>query len=106
MNTPDVCSTRFAVSSRSAPSCCCAPHPHIHRQGQSTRSDDGNCAEVAQVDDGLAHANHANGQHEQVRQHWQHTLNILINFGTDHTEDIEANAPNIRAHLTKIVPVD
>ncbi|WP_162908172.1 tetratricopeptide repeat protein [Allorhizocola rhizosphaerae] len=53
----------------------------------------------ARAHDGLAHVYHATGQYEQARQHWQHALNILTSVGTDYTDDLEANVPNIRAHL-------
>jgi tetratricopeptide (TPR) repeat protein len=55
----------------------------------------------ARAHDGLAHAYHAAERHEPARRHWQHALDILTRLGTDHTEDIEANVPNIRAHLGK-----
>jgi tetratricopeptide (TPR) repeat protein len=56
----------------------------------------------ARAHDGVAHAHHARNHHDRARRHWQHALNILTSLGTDHTEDIEASVPNIRAHLTNL----
>jgi tetratricopeptide (TPR) repeat protein len=56
----------------------------------------------ARAHDGLAHAHYALNDHTQARWHWQRALEILTSLNTDHSEDIEATVPNIRAHLTKL----
>jgi len=73
-----------------------------HEQALHRAKDLGQTADQARAHDGLAHANHALNQHHLARQHWQHALDILTNLGTEHTEDIEATVPKIRAHLNEI----
>jgi tetratricopeptide (TPR) repeat protein len=53
----------------------------------------------ARAHDGIAHAHHALHQPEQARRHWRHALDILIRLGVDGTQDEEATAAAIRAHL-------
>ncbi len=77
-----------------------------HEQALQLATDLNQQANQARAHDGLAHAHHAKGQHEQARQRWQLALNILTSLGTDLTDDIEANAPNIRAHLANTMPSD
>lgn len=77
-----------------------------HEQALQYATDRAQRLDQARAHDGLAHAQHATGQHQQAQQHWQQALTILTILGTDHTEDIEASIPKIRAHLTKIIPSD
>jgi len=73
-----------------------------HRQALQHAADLAQPADQARAHDGLAHAHHTLNQHDQARNHWQQALDILTSLGTDHTEDIEASVPNIRAHLTSL----
>lgn len=59
-------------------------------------------ADQARAHDGLAHAHHTRGHHEQARDHWQHALNILTRAGIDHTEEKETTATAIRTHLASL----
>jgi tetratricopeptide (TPR) repeat protein len=81
-------------------------HPDLaltyHEQALQHATDLAQRGDQARAHDGLAHAHHAMGGHEHARQQWQHALDILTSLGTDHTEDIEASVPNIRAHLTNL----
>ncbi|HZM74157.1 MAG TPA: tetratricopeptide repeat protein [Candidatus Limnocylindrales bacterium] len=81
-------------------------HPDLalthHQQALQLATDLSQPTDQARAHDGLAHAHHALNHHDQARRHWQHALNILTSLGTDHTEDIEASIPSIRAHLTKL----
>jgi tetratricopeptide (TPR) repeat protein len=81
-------------------------HPDLalthHEQALQHATDLNQPDDQARAHDGLAHANHALNDHDRARSHWQHALDILTGLGTDHTEDIEASVPNIRAQLTKL----
>jgi DNA-binding SARP family transcriptional activator len=59
----------------------------------------GQPVDEARAHDGLAHAYHALGRDEQAREHWHQALNILTDIGIDRTDDEEATADAIRAHL-------
>ncbi|HZM76877.1 MAG TPA: tetratricopeptide repeat protein [Candidatus Limnocylindrales bacterium] len=52
--------------------------------------------------DGLGHAHYALGRHDQARRHWQQALDMLTAIGTEHTDDIETTAAQIRAHLATV----
>jgi tetratricopeptide (TPR) repeat protein len=62
----------------------------------------GQPADQARAHDGLGHAHRAQDQPDQARHHWQQALGILAALGTDYTEDEEASAPAIRAHLADL----
>ena len=83
-------------------------HPDLalthHQQALQHATDLAQPADQARAHDGLAHAHHALNHHDQARRHWQHALDILTSLGTDHTEELEASVPNIRAHLTNLGP--
>jgi tetratricopeptide (TPR) repeat protein len=70
-----------------------------HREALELATRLGQPADQARAHDGLGHADRALGRHRQARRHWQSALDLLAELGTDHTEDEEASAPAIRAHL-------
>jgi tetratricopeptide (TPR) repeat protein len=70
-----------------------------HRQALELATRLGQPADQARAHDGLGHAHRALRRHQQARRHWQSALDILAELGTDYTEDEEASAPAIRAHL-------
>lgn len=72
-----------------------------HRQALELATDLRQPADQARAHDGLAHAYHTLRQHKLARQHWQDALDILAVLGTDQTEDQDASAPTIRAHLAR-----
>lgn len=73
-----------------------------HQQGLRIATATGQPADQARAHDGLAHAYRAMREPDQARQHWRRALDILNQLGTDHTEDEEATAPAIRAHLASL----
>jgi tetratricopeptide (TPR) repeat protein/transcriptional regulator with XRE-family HTH domain len=70
-----------------------------HRRALALATDLQQPADQARAHDGLAHAYHTLNQPAQARQHWRHALDMLTSLGADHTEDQEASASTIRAHL-------
>jgi tetratricopeptide (TPR) repeat protein len=78
-------------------------HPDLalahHRRALALATQLGQPADQVRAHDGLAHAHRALGQHEPAREHWRSALEILGGLGTDHTDDDEASAATIRAHL-------
>lgn len=73
-----------------------------HREALELATELGQPADQARAHDGLARAQLALDDREQARQHWQSALEILTALGTEHTEDGEASAPAIRAHLANL----
>ncbi|HYH32553.1 MAG TPA: tetratricopeptide repeat protein [Pseudonocardia sp.] len=74
----------------------------LHQQALDVATGLGQPADEARAHDGLAHAHRALTRPEQARRHWQRALDILTELGVDVTEDAEATAPTIRAHLAEL----
>jgi len=70
-----------------------------HGQALALAGELGQPLDQARAHDGLAHAHHALGQHEQAREEWQRALDILVGVGVAHTDDEETTATAIRGHL-------
>ncbi|GIH09741.1 hypothetical protein Rhe02_78080 [Rhizocola hellebori] len=73
-----------------------------HEQALQLATDLEQPDDLARAHDGLAQAHRALGQPDEARRHWQDALDILAKLGTDHTEELQTNAPNIRAHLADL----
>jgi tetratricopeptide (TPR) repeat protein len=70
-----------------------------HRRALTLSTELGQPADQVRAHDGLARVHRALGQHEPARAHWRSALDILGSLGTDFTDDDEASAATIRAHL-------
>ena len=70
-----------------------------HEHALTLAGELGQPLDQARAHDGLAHAHHALGQHRQAREQWRLALDILVDVGVGHTDDEEATAAAIRAHL-------
>ena len=56
----------------------------------------------ARAEDGLAHAELAQGNPGQVRHHWQAALDLLSRLAVNHTEEPEVTITTVRAHLRTV----